>query len=247
MTATATYRWNTAPAATDYDNAAPEIHPCYTDVQDALVGSLPLDPDKPARIVDLGGGSGRLLERLLPLFPAARATLVDPSEAFLGLAARRLAPYTQRVSFVRCRAQDPWADRVGRADAIVSTSALHHLDGREKSDVFAACRAALAPGGVFLNGDEFRPPSDAAYRALLEDWAEHMESRLAIGTIPGSFRPIVQRWRERNLDGFGGPRQSGDDCHETIEEQAARLYGAGFAGVETVWRDRLWAVVRAAA
>lgn len=244
MNASSTYRWNAQEAAAAYDRAAPVIHPRYEPVQDALLDALPFTADDAFHAVDLGGGSGRLVERLLGRFPHATATVVDPSAPFLRLAADRLEAFAARVRLVAARAQEDWPGRCAPFDAIVSTSALHHLDAQEKNAVFRACFEALPNGGVLINGDEYRPPSDSAYRELLVEWGEHMESALAVGSIPESFREVIAKWRVRNLDRFGGPRHSGDDCHETVEEQAARLYGAGFSGVETVWRDRLWAVVK---
>ena len=244
---TATYRWNARQFAVDYDAAGPVIHPYYDEVQAAVVAALPFGASDAVSIIDLGGGSGRLAERLLTAFPAATVTVVDPSEPFLQLARERLARFGDRAQFLSSRAQEnDWRRLVGPVDAIVSTSALHHLDADEKNAVFAACCRGLEPGGLFVNGDEYRPPSDATYLAYLEEWGEHMRSAVAAGLTPPSFAEIVDRWAERNLDGFGGERQSGDDCHETIEEQTARLYGAGFKRVETRWRERLWGVLVAA-
>ena len=241
------YRWNAASYAASYDNAVSAIHPYYPDVQNALLDALPFSQKHFTRVVDLGGGSGRLLQKLLKRYPNAKATLVDPSQPFLDLARQRLSDFSGRVSYELIRAQDAWDKACGPVDAIISTSALHHLDATEKNAVFRRCHEAITPGGVFLNGDEYRPPSDARYRELLDEWGDHMASQLATGAIPETFGEMIDKWRRRNLDGFGGPRQSGDDCHETVEEQTARLYGAGFSRVETVWRDRLWAVLRAIA
>lgn len=237
---TTAYRWNRTDAAHDYDAAASQIHPHYHTVQAGVLAALPRNV---RHVIDLGGGSGRLAERVLEQFPAASVTIVDPSDAFLAIAQKRLERFHGRTSFLCLRAQDDWAAATALPDAIVSTSALHHLDAGEKNAVFAACSAALPAGGVFINGDEYRPPSDTAYRAELEAWGEHMGSALAIGVIPDSFGPIIDRWRERNLNGFGGERTSGDDCHETIEEQTARLYGGGFRTVQTTWCESLWAVL----
>ena len=248
MQATA-YRWNQTQAAVDYDAAAPQIHPHYERVQDAVLAALSLAIDGPGSVVDLGGGSGRLAERVLESFPGSRVTIVDPSASFLSLARERLTRFGDRFRYVRARVQEPWlCDALrellgGHIDAIVSTSALHHLEGDEKSAAFKLCHNLLHEGGVFVNGDEYRPPSDVAYRDLLEHWGEHMDSSLAAGLIPESFRGVIAKWRERNLEGFGGPRQSGDDCHETTEEQTARLYGAGFKRVEKPWEEDLWAVL----
>lgn len=240
---TTKYRWNAPQAAADYDAAGPVIHPCYQDVQQAVVTALPFGTDGTPHIVDLGGGSGRLAERILTTLPRSSVTIVDPSEAFLELASERLRRFGDRAKVLAARAQDAWDERVSRPHAIVSSSALHHLNSSEKNAVFAKCHAALAGGGVFVNGDEYRPPSDVAYRDLLEQWGEHMDSAIAIGAIPETFQQVVAKWRRRNLDDFGGQRESGDDCHETIEEQTARLYGAGFLQVETACQYRLWGVL----
>ncbi len=237
------YRWNTSQAAADYDAAAPVIHPYYEAVQEAVLTALHFASSDSFHAIDLGGGSGRLAERLLVKFPSARVTIVDPSKAFLTLAQRRLSRFGNRVAFASYRAQAPWETACEVPDAIVSTSALHHLDAHEKNEVFTRCHRALPPGGTFINGDEYRPPSDVTYREMLKAWGEHMETAVAIGSIPASFRKVIAGWHERNLDDFGGERTSGDDCHETTEEQTARLYGAGFRQVKTTWQERLWAVL----
>ena len=127
--------------------------------------------------------------------------------------------------------------------SIVSTSAIHHLEPAEKQALFARCYAALKPGGVFINGDEYRPTTDAEYRTLLENWSVHMYSALDAGRIPISFRETIDKWHDRNIRRFGEPKKSGDDCLETIGTQLGYLRDAGFAEVETIWADSLWAVI----
>ena len=236
------YRWNQLGAAAAYDEAAPIIHPRYIAVQDAILAAIPFAADRPFRIVDVGGGSGRLVERLLARFPAASAIVMDQSQPFLELAAKRLAAFDGRAACLQRRLQDDWLEDVAPVDLIVSSSAIHHLEPAEKQTLFRKCVAALAPGGVFINGDEHRPEADDDYRALLVQWDEHMHAAIADGRIPESFDATLQRWRLRNLVEFGTPRTSGDDCLETAEVQVEYLRQAGFSAVDVTWRDRLWAV-----
>ena len=240
-------RWNHKPNAIDYDQAAPSIHPHYLRVQREVLEALPPRGERTLHVIDLGGGSGRLIERLLEQRTDATATLVEPSGAFRDLARRRLERFIDRVALVDARAEHDWPQLCHTADAIVSTSALHHLDGDHKTIAFRQCLGALRKGGVLINGDEYRSASDQEYRSHLQAWSEHMQRSLDSGDIPSSFAAAIEAWRRRNLYGFGEPRQNGDDCHETTEEQTERLIAVGFQSVETRWRNELWAVLRAAA
>ncbi len=244
--ATPSYRWNTSAAAEAYDQAAPAIHPYYEAIQDQILDRLPFGPNENFVIVDVGGGSGRLMERILRRFAGARAVVVDQSEPFLAIAERRLRPFGPRATFIQRRLQEDWmSDLPAAPDVIVSTSAIHHLVSTEKRSLFAKCFAALKPGGLFINGDEYRPADDAEYRGLLEKWSMHMFSAMDAGRIPASFRQTLDFWQDRNIRRFGEPKQSGDDCHETIATQLGYLRDAGFAQTETVWTNELWAVVSA--
>lgn len=245
---TTTYRWNQLSAAEAYDQAAPVIHPHYETVQNQVLQALAGSVERGTpHFIDLGGGSGRLLQRALTAHPKATATLVDQSEPFLGLARRRLAPFAERVSFVNACLQDDWPAACSALDhpapaAILSTSAIHHLDPGEKQTLFAKCATVLSAGGLFINGDEHRPAEDDAYRQELSVWRDHMQQQLALGAIPPSFAETLASWRQRNLVDFDRPRQSGDDCHETIETQLSYLQAAGFSKATTTWQHSLWAV-----
>lgn len=253
---TTSYRWNSSEAAEAYDQAAPVIHPCYEVVQDEILKLLPFGAEEPCEVIDLGGGSGRLAERVLERFAGTRVTVVDQSVPFLALAERRLARFAPRAAIVECRLQD-WAsrgpvsptseDRVsarrGHVDVIVSTSAIHHLEPAEKRALYKACCDALGPGGMFINGDEFRPVEDAAFLALLEEWSAHMRGAVADGGIPTSFGDMVEQWHDRNVGRFGEPMKSGDDCLETLDVQVGYLHDVGFRDVECTWTAKLWGVL----
>jgi hypothetical protein len=54
---------------------------------------------------------------------------------------------------------------------------------------------------------------------------------------------MFEAWYDRNVRRFGEPKESGDDCHETVASQIAYLQRAGFTKVEATWAEKLWAVV----
>ncbi len=238
------YRWNTSVAAEAYDVAAPAIHPYYEKVQEEILSLLPFKEGEAFQLVDLGAGSGRLAERVLVRFPDARVTLVDQSEPFLAIAERQLARFASRIDFFQHRLQDDWQKSLrAMPNVIVSTSAIHHLEPAEKQVLLAKCFGTLAPDGMFINGDEHRPASDADYLAMLEWWFEHMKYGEANGHIPSTFMPTLEAWYDRNVRRFNEPRKSGDDCLEVVEQQIKYLKEVGFARVEKTWQQKLWGVI----
>jgi tRNA (cmo5U34)-methyltransferase len=238
-----TYRWNTNNATRAYDAAAPVIHPLYEEVQRRILDLLApvADGNESFLLVDVGGGSGRLVEKVLERFANARVVLVDQSPAFLAIAAERLSRFSGRFELVEKRLQDDWLEALpGAPQAIVSTSAIHHLVADEKRQLYSTCFAALAPGGLLINGDEFRPAEDAEFLARLNRWDAHMKSAIADGRITASFQATFDHWHERNIRDFGAPHKSGDDCQATAEVQQQYLRDAGFTNVETPWQLEMW-------
>jgi tRNA (cmo5U34)-methyltransferase len=244
MSVTTPYRWNTSDAAEAFDTAAEFIHPLYTEIQQLVIDHLPFDTDTAFLVVDVGGGSGRLLERILTEFPNARAANVDQSEAFLAIAERRLARFGDRALFIHRRLQDDWPAELPVApQAIVSMSAIHHLEPTEKRTLYKRSYEVLAPGGIFINGDEFRPEGDAEYLAALKRWAAHKDAATAADKIPVSFAATFEHWYDRNIRHFGEPKRSGDDCHETMAIQQKYLCDAGFAHTEIAWQREMWGLL----
>jgi SAM-dependent methyltransferase len=239
-----TYRWNTSDAAEAFDAHAPAIHPFYVALQDEILRLLANENTGRRCVVDLGGGSGRLMERVLERFPKARGVVMDQSPAFLAIAERRLQRFGERVTLVEKRLQDDWPAALStRPDALVSMSAIHHLEPAEKQTLYQQCCDVLAADGLFLNGDELRPESDADYLATMRWWSHHKELETAAGRIPESFRPMSEAWHERNITRFSEPKHSGDDCHETAAVQLDYLRSAGFRDVRLAWQERLWGVL----
>jgi ArsR family transcriptional regulator len=113
-------------------------------VEDALLGLIPAGPE--GRLLDIGTGTGRVLELLAPR--VRQALGIDASKAMLALARSRLS----EPGFVHCavRLADmyrlPLADH--SFDTVVLQMVLHHAE-----DPAGAVREAarvLAPGGTLL-------------------------------------------------------------------------------------------------
>lgn len=234
------YRWEIAEMARGYDEGAAVVHPHYLELQGLLIrriGELGLTAP---HIVDLGAGSGRLAGRFLDEFPGGFVTLVDRSEAFLEIARGRLDP--SRSGFVVSILQDDWPAAIDQpVDAIVSMSAIHHLETPEKRALYQRCFDRLRPGGLFINGDEVRPDDPADYLQRMRDWGRHMDAVVAENRVTPPMAEALRAWQERNIDRFEEPRRSGDDCHDTVDVQLAMLRDAGFTDGAVPWAKGMWA------
>jgi SAM-dependent methyltransferase len=240
-----TYRWNQSQFAAGYDAAAAHIHPHYHALQQQILDLLPFSREAEVLLVDAGGGSGRLAALFLERFPHARALVVDQSEPFLKLAEQRLQTFEGRGQTHLARLQDDWPSKLTEPPAaIVSMSAIHHLDPGEKQQLYRQMHDALAHGGVLLNGDEVRHESDDEYLASLRQWSAHMQAKQDTGEIPPQMAEILDAWREKNIARFGTAKKSGDDCHETIAVQLDYLRAAGFATADVPWQREMWAILR---
>jgi len=104
---------------------------------------LPLTPE--ARVLDLGGGAGRLSLWLAP--NVREVTLVEPSEAHLDVA-RRLAGARgiDNITFVGSTA-DAFELEPARYDAILIGGMLTHLSDPAIEALVEPLACALAPGG----------------------------------------------------------------------------------------------------
>ena len=238
------YRWNVSDFATGFDESAEHIHPYYLELQSRIIDLLPFDRGSDLLLVDAGGGSGRLVERFLDQFEAARAIIVDQSAPFLALAERRLQRFGDRVDCRQARLQEQWTRHLPQHPAaIVSMSAIHHLEPSEKMKLSQDCFEALTKPGVFVNADEVRPVDNSEYLARCQAWVAHKKRAMAAGLISESIHPALRQWEERNVGGFGSPRRSGDDCHETVQAQLNYLRDAGFEKVHCPWQKEMWAIL----
>ncbi len=239
-------RWSSM--ADCYDRMATYLVPCYHQLQDEVIALLAAE-DAPDLIVDLGGGSGIFLEKVLTRRPSARAVWVDASADFHRVATERLGRFGDRVTFVLCSFAEPWADALpGEPDAICSMSAIHHLDGAGKRALYRRCFDALRPGGWFYNIDEMSTLFDDAYRRSLAYWVRHVDR--ARQRVPPELEPYAHawcakfdRWKRRNIDNLGQPKQPGDDIHECFVDQMHWLRAIGFVDVDLVIKVQLWSAI----
>jgi tRNA (cmo5U34)-methyltransferase len=103
--------------------------PLYRELQDATIAAIPFAP---ARVLELGVGTGETTRRLLEKFPDSDVTGLDGTPAMV-FHARELG-----IDVRLGRMEDPLPD--GPWDLVISVLAVHHLDDDSKRDLFRRVR-----------------------------------------------------------------------------------------------------------
>jgi len=176
-----------------YDQTVRVNVPSYETLQSLVAAAA---GERPAtRILDLGSGTGETLRRVAMVHPDAELIGVDESEGMLAVA-RASLPASAELRLARL--QDELPD--GPFDVAVSVLAIHHLDAREKQNLFSAIGARLAPRGRFVLGDLITP----------DDPADIVTPRNDVHDKPSTAREQVEwlqaagfdtdmRWHHRDL------------------------------------------------
>jgi tRNA (cmo5U34)-methyltransferase len=217
-----------------YDQQIRISIPFYDQALATLVGVIQRSHPKPARILDLGVGTGGLAHLLLAEFPDAHLTGIDLLENFLEIASKRLSEYDARVSLQHGDlAEFDFSDRY---DLIVTSFVFHHLADQLKQTLFSRIFTSLSPGGCFVNAD-FVDSGSQFYSKVFDDlrvdfmrehgWSDeeirkrYIEHRKLEIPIPMEmqlkwlrglgFSDVECFWKYLNLAVFGGrkPRGSG--------------------------------------
>jgi tRNA (cmo5U34)-methyltransferase len=110
------------------------------------------------RVLELGIGTGETARRVLARHPTASLIGLDASREMVDQARHALPD--DRVELRVARLEDPLPD--GPFDVVISTLAIHHLDGRGKAQLFQRAARVIAPGGRLVVADVIVPedPSD---------------------------------------------------------------------------------------
>ena len=202
-------------------------------------------------VLDLGCGPGSLAVRLLDRMPAARVVAIDtdPLLLALGRAAHRDRP---GLRFTDQDLRVPgWASRLGlrrAADAAVSTTALHWLDGAQLRAMYAELATVLRPGGLLLDGDHLLEDEAAAPGlARLGDAVTERAVRRRVDSQEGTREDWKAWWEAATMaQELAGPaaererRRLSEDHHSSesvlMSQHIAALRAAGFAEIGTLWQ-----------
>lgn len=189
--------------------------------------------DGPCTVVELCCGEGLLAEAILERFPTYTVRGFDGSSEMLGQARERLARFGERFQGrpfdLAARA---WRDVDDPVHAVVTSLALHHLDGPQKQLLFRDIHAMLAPGGAFIIADVMEPAHPLGWELAADAWDEAVRERsLELDGTTGGFDFFErERW---NMYRYFDPADI--DKPSRLFDQQKWLEQAGFAAVDVYW------------
>jgi len=179
-----------------------------------------------------GSGEGLLSRALLERFPACRMLALDGSAEMRERTRATCSAEADRLAVAAFDlAGRDWRAFAEPPHAIVSSHAIHHLDGREKRALFRNM-AALASGGVLVIADIVRPPDERGLATAAQQWDEAARA-LALDGDLRAFAELQRPGRNYFRDPDGDPI----DKPSSLAEQLAWLAAAGFVGVDAHWME----------
>ncbi|MFL6207905.1 MAG: methyltransferase domain-containing protein [Pyrinomonadaceae bacterium] len=200
--------------------------------QIAIICELVGAGDERRRVLELCCGEGLLARALLTRFPRAIVTAYDGSPEMLQRAQQNLAAFAPRFEAQQfdLAAHDWRAGQREQFDAVVSSLAIHHLDGAEKQALFRAVYDMLTPGGVFVVADVFEPAHPRGQTVAARAWDDAVRQRaLELDGNEAAFDFFTR-------DGWNLYRHPDPlDKPSRLLDQLQWLTAAGFTDVDVHW------------
>lgn len=195
--------------------------PGYETMLEVVAGALAVSG--PDHVLDLGAGTGALSEAILAHDGAQRVELIDLDPEMLDQARQRLERFGGRVRFREASFLAP----LPQCDGAVASLSLHHVPTMdEKRALYGRIRAAIRPGGVFVNGDAMMPADPAGRQAAYRVWVGHM---MACGIDEARAFEHIEEWGD-------------EDTYFPLDEELTAMRDVGFEA-ECIWHERTMAVV----
>jgi tRNA (cmo5U34)-methyltransferase len=194
-----------------------------------------LVPSAPAGaiLVELCSGQGLLSLALLERFPECRVLALDGSAQMRQATGATCAAHADRLTVGEFDlASRDWRRFAAPIHAVVSSLAIHHLDGAGKRALFADMAAGLAAGGVIVIADIVRPPTQRGLDVAAQQLDELVRNQaLALDGHLAAYERFEQlRWNY-----FRDPDGDPIDKPSSLLDQLKWLEAAGLVDVDSHW------------
>ncbi len=205
-----------------FDEQVVKFVPHYIEMLGALVTAIPFSSSKKIRVADLGCGTGTISFLVKKRFPKAHITCIDLSENMLTLAKKKLDGLPN-IKF-ELGELNSYSFKE-RFDVVVSSLALHHLEKKEKTNLWRKIFNALPKGRVFINADIIISADNAMQKKYLEKWGEFV--------LLSNTKQQMQENYKRYLK---------EDRPTVLSDDLEGLRNIGFRHTEILWKYYNFAV-----
>lgn len=203
------------------------------EVQIETICDLIPPPPPGAHLLELCCGEGLLCRALLERFPASSVHAIDGSPRMVETARSLLSGLGGRFDAQLAELSDrAWRSFPWPLHAVVSSLAIHHLDGAQKRALFRDMHQALAPGGVLVIADLILPAAPPGFQVAGKAWDRAVRDRsLALGGDLRAFEEFERlRWNS-----FSDTEPDPVDKPSTLLDQLKWMEEAGFTAVDVAW------------
>lgn len=185
---------------------------------------------QPVSIVDLCCGDGTLAEVILEGCPGSTYLGLDGSNLILEKAREKLSHFTGRVTLQSFElAERSWCLMDHAPGAVVSSMAIHHLEGAGKQVLFRDVFSLLAHGGGFIISDMVEPTTAQGRAVAADAWDEVVRKRCLDldGTTAGLDFFVNEGWNTYRYD-----NPDDIDHPSSLVDQLTWLKEAGFEATD---------------
>jgi tRNA (cmo5U34)-methyltransferase len=211
-----------------YDAEIRRVIPFYDLIQTETLDVVRSVVREPKWWVDTGCGTGALVERALPVFPATQFVIADPSEAMLTQARARFAgQLPARITILSPTASEGLPSIRPQVKAQVVTAMLchHYHEPAGRLAAVRGCFEVLEPGGLLVVFENVECDSVHGRKLGLNRWKEF---QLQQGR--------TQAEEEHHLALFGTELKP-----VRIAEHLGLFRSVGFSTTELFWRAHMQA------
>lgn len=242
-------RFHSKTMANTYDEMCELLVPAYNFMQGSLIDIIKFENMEEIVLLDLGAGSGILIEKVLKEFPDSTCYYLDYSEDFMKVAKKKLRTYEDRVTYIKSDFSSNWESAINeKPNIITSMSAIHHLSNENKKKLYKKCYDTLQENGWFFNIDEMKTITEDAYVKSLYYWIYHGEKQknMISADLLDSYKGFMDKfddWKKRNVDNIHIPKNEGDDVHESFRVQLDWLNEIGFRETDLFSKHFMWCLI----
>ena len=203
------------------------------EVQIDTICSVIPQPEGLVHIAELCCGEGLLSAALAERFPTAVVHALDGSKTMLEATARRLQPFGDRFDTQLFDiSSHEWREWSWPLHAVVSSLAVHHLDGPGKARLFADMSAALAPGGVLVICDLVESASKQGKEVYARHWDDGVRHRAM--ELDGNLDKF-ELFKDDRWNYYSDPEPDPVDQPSQLFSQLTWMEAAGLTRVDVHW------------